>query len=140
MRQNGNCFFCQIASKEKTAEVVYEDGAALAFLDIHPRALGHTVVIPKQHAFGLLELADDQVRPLFLAVKRVTEKLRRALDVKSFTIGINNGKVSGQLVEHLHVHIIPRFEGDGGSSLHSVVNKPPQESLGETANKIRQVN
>lgn len=131
-----SCLFCKIASKDIPAAAIYEDGTALAFLDIHPIALGHTVVIPKKHAETVLEVPDGDMGPLFLAVKTVTDMLRASLGTNAFTIGINHGRISGQAVEHLHIHIIPRFEGDGGRSIHSVVNNPPEVSLEEVQRKI----
>ncbi len=132
-----SCLFCKIAAKEIPAEVVYEDSATLAFLDIHPRAPGHTMVIARTHAANLLELPDAAVGPLFNAVKKVTAILQRALQPHGFTIGINHGAVSGQAVEHLHVHIMPRYEGDQGGSVHAVVNHAPAEDAKTMAEKIR---
>jgi len=131
-----DCIFCKIGKKEVPSEVIYEDGEVLAFLDINPISLGHSVVIPKIHAQNVLDLDDGLVGPVFGVVKKVTGMLQKALNPQGFTIGINHGKVSGQAVDHLHVHVIPRFEGDGGSSLHSVVQNKPQESVSETKKRI----
>lgn len=133
-----DCLFCKIANKQIPAEIVYEDADTLAFLDIQPRAPGHTMIIPKKHAENILNLPDELAGPVFLTVKKITDMLSRALNPKGFTIGINHGKVSGQVIDHLHIHIIPRFEGDQGASIHSVVNNPPKESLKEIAKKITQ--
>jgi histidine triad (HIT) family protein len=132
-----NCLFCKIGRKEIEAAVVYEDNDVLAFLDIHPRAPGHTMVISKTHSETLLDLPNEALAPLFLGVKTVMAMLMRAFSPDGFTIGINHGKASGQVIDHLHVHIIPRFNGDGGGSIHSVVENPPKESLQEIAEKIR---
>jgi len=134
-----DCLFCKIAKKEIGAEIVYEDADTLAFLDVRPRAPGHCMVIPKVHAENILDLFDDKVEPTFLTVKKVTAKLLKALNPQGFTIGINHGSVSGQVIDHLHIHIIPRFENDGGRSIHSVVDNPPKESLKEIADKIRKI-
>src|SRR3989338_1074160 len=115
------CLFCKIVSREIPSEKIFEDDAAFAFLDIHPLAPGHTVVIPKVHAQNILDLPEAAVGPLFSVVKKITAALNSALKPHGFTIGINHGKVSGQAIDHLHIHVIPRFEGDGGGSLHSVV-------------------
>ncbi|OIO49201.1 MAG: hypothetical protein AUJ39_01465 [Parcubacteria group bacterium CG1_02_42_13] len=131
-----DCLFCKIASKEIPADIVYEDDRVLGFLDIHPLAPGHTIIIPRIHAENILDLSDDKIGPLFEAVKKVTSVLNAVFDPQGFTIGINHGKVSGQAIDHLHVHIIPRFEGDGGSSLHAVVSNRPKESIQEIKNKI----
>lgn len=132
------CLFCGIIAKEKPAQIIYEDGAVVATLDIFPRAIGHTLVLPKKHVQNILELDDADVGPVFEGVKNVTALLKKALVPHGFTIGINHGTVSGQAVEHLHIHIIPRFEGDGGGSIHGVVDSPPAQSLEEVARMIRE--
>lgn len=126
-----DCLFCKIAAKQIPAKIVYEDAHVLAFLDIMPRAKGHTMVIPKVHAPNLLGLPDAEVGPLFAAVKHVGGMLSRGLKPDGITIGINQGRASGQEVDHLHVHLLPRWHGDGGSAIQSVVNKPSAESLDE---------
>ncbi len=130
------CLFCKIAAKEIPAYVVYEDDATLGILDVHPRSPGHTMVIPRVHAENILDLPPEAVGPVFTAVKEVTNLLQRALQPDGFTIGVNHGRVSGQTVDHLHIHIMPRWNDDGGGSVHSVVNNPPQESLEEMKDKI----
>ena len=131
-----DCLFCKITKKEISAEIVYEDDSVVAVLDVHPRAPGHTMILPKIHSDNLLDLPDEKIGPVFQAVKKVTETIKRSLKPDAFTIGINNGKYSGQMIDHLHIHIIPRWQGDGGKSIHSVVDNPPQESLAEIRNKI----
>lgn len=143
-----NCLFCKIASKEINSAVVYEDESTLAFLDIHPCAPGHTMVIPKVHAGNIVDLSDELVGPLFITVKKVTALLNDKLGGKGFTlpnsqgnlggftIGINQGIMAGQAIDHLHIHIIPRYAGDGGGSLHSVVHFAGKESVEEIAKRI----
>jgi histidine triad (HIT) family protein len=134
-----DCLFCKIGKKEIPAEMVYENDHAFAILDINPVSPGHTMVISKTHAKDLPELPKDEVGPLFEGVKVVLAKIQKALKPDGFTIGINQGLVSGQVVGHLHIHLIPRFAGDNGKSVHSVVMNPPNESLTDTAKKIREV-
>ncbi|MDO8585257.1 MAG: HIT family protein [bacterium] len=133
-----NCLFCNIATKEISARIVYEDDATLAFLDIHPRTMGHTVIIPKTHTENIVMAPEALITPTFLTVKKITVMLQHTLSPKGFTIGINHGRISGQAVDHLHVHVIPRYEGDGGGSIHSVVNYSSLLSLDEVAAKIKQ--
>ena len=131
-----DCLFCKIIKKEIPAEIIYEDEKTLAILDINPRSPGHTMVLSKFHSETILDLPEKEIEPLFSAVKKVTELIKKALKTEGFTIGINHGKISGQVVDHLHIHIIPRFKNDGGSSVHSVVNNPPTESLKEIKSQI----
>lgn len=131
-----DCLFCKIAGGAIPSEVVYEDESVLAFLDIHPLSPGHTLIVPKVHSDNILDLDDADVAKVFLSVKKVTALLAEKLAPEGFTIGINHGRIGGQLVDHLHVHVIPRFEGDGGGSLHSVVKNPPKETIYEIRRKI----
>ena len=131
------CLFCGIAAGEIPAEVIYDDSNAVAFLDIRPRAPGHTVVIPRVHRPSVADLAPSEVGPVFLAVKKMAERLTRVLRADGLTIGINQGAVSGQSVDHLHIHLLPRFLRDGGGSIHSVVDNPPEKSLAEIAQQLK---
>lgn len=131
-----DCLFCKIVKGDIPSHKVYEDKNTFAFLDISPRAPGHAVVLPKLHAENLLALPDKEIAPLFKAVKKVTQKVFNAMKPDGFTLGINHGKVSGQTIDHLHFHIIPRWFSDKGGSIHSVVNNPPKESLEEIAKII----
>ena len=132
-----NCIFCKIAKGEINAHVVFEDDAAVAFLDIQPRSPGHTMVIPKHHFANLSELPDTQVAPFFSAVKRVTDIVKAALNPDGFTLGMNYGEASGQEVQHMHFHIMPRWAHDGGGPIQRVVMNPPEEDVATLAEKIR---
>ena len=134
-----DCLFCKIVSQEIKAEIIYEDEFSLAFLDVHPRSSGHTVVIPKKHAENISTLADALVGPTFLTVKRVSAILNTSLHSDGFTIGINHGRMSGQVVDHLHIPVILRFNNDQGTSIQSVVNNPSPESLVQIALKIKKL-
>jgi histidine triad (HIT) family protein len=134
--QNPDCLFCKIIAKQIPAYVIYEDDHVLAFLDIMPRTPGHTVVIPKVHAPTIVALPESEVGPLFMAVKKVAELLSRALTPDGITIGINQGRASGQEVDHLHVHVMPRWHNDGGGAIQSVVHNAPKESLEAIKEKI----
>lgn len=131
-----DCLFCKITAKEISSEIIYEDGYVLAILDINPRTAGHTMVLPKIHAESILDLPDDKIEKVFLGVKKAAELLAKSLKPDGFTIGINHGRVSGQTIDHLHIHIMPRWFNDGGGSIHSVVNSPPKESLGGIKDRI----
>lgn len=131
-----NCLFCKIVKKEIPAQIVYEDEKTLGFLDLNPRAPGHTMVLPKNHAATIFDLEFSEIGLVFGGVKKTAELLKNAFQPDGFTIGINQGPAAGQVIEHLHIHIIPRYKDDGGGSIHSVVNNPPKESLSEIRDKI----
>ena len=134
-----DCIFCKIASGEIPAEKVYESEGALGLLDIHPLAPGHVFVIPKRHALDITELPDEDVASLFLAVKQLTTMLARTFSPDGFVIGINQGRFAGHTagVDHVHVHVVPRWKNDGGTSIHGIVKNPPTEPLADIAEKIR---
>lgn len=119
-----DCLFCRILSGEIETSFVAENDHAVAFLDLSPRSPGHTLVIPRVHAATLPELPEEEAGPLFALVRSVATMLGEKLDAPGMTIGINQGDVAGQAVRHLHVHVIPRFAGDGGRSIHDIVHHP----------------
>jgi len=108
-----DCIFCRIAAGTAKAEIVHETPAALAFLDAHPAARGHAMVIPRVHAASLLELEGAAVEGLFLAVKEVMAKVAAALRPAGMNVGWNHGRAAGQHVFHLHVHVLPRYAAGG---------------------------
>jgi histidine triad (HIT) family protein len=132
-----SCLFCNIAAKEKDAAIIYEDAAVVALLDIFPCTEGHTVLIPKRHMKNLLEMRDEELEPFWKAARVVAGMLKERLSPDGFTIGVNHDKVAGQAIDHLHLHIIPRYEGDGGGSMHSVVKQKDQKTVEEVFSNLR---
>jgi histidine triad (HIT) family protein len=128
-----NCIFCKIINKEIPNYTVYEDDFVLAFLDIFPHAKGHTVVIPKKHFSNLAEMSTTDWQNLALGLKMAQTKIQEVLDPAGFNIGINDQPVAGQVVPHVHWHIFPRYEGDGGGSVHSIVKKQDDCNVQEIA-------
>ena len=115
-----DCIFCKIGRGEAPSYKVYEDEHALAFLDIHPLSKGHTMVIPKMHGGTILDLPEEEVAHLFRAVQKTTARVRDVIKPEGFTLGVNHE--IGQDVPHLHVHIIPRWNNDGGSNIHGIIH------------------
>jgi histidine triad (HIT) family protein len=105
--------FTRIVRGEIPAARVYEDALTLAFLDINPAALGHTLVICKPEIASLLDLTPELVSATALTVQRVARAMQQALQPAGINIVQNNGSAAGQVVFHYHVHIIPRFPDDG---------------------------
>lgn len=104
--------FAKILRREMPAARVFEDDHVLAFMDVFPQARGHTLVIPKHStARNLLDEVPEVVGPLMLGVQRVAKAVRAALSPDGLVITQFNGAPAGQTVFHLHVHIIPRWEG-----------------------------
>ena len=132
-----DCIFCKITAREVPAHTVYENEHVLAFLDVHPASRGHTMVIPKVHAERLDQLDDRHIGPLFQGVKTVMAILGRALKPGGLNVGWNHGWAAGQHVSHLHVHLIPRYAGDGGGGIQSLIRSSAKEELASIAAQIR---
>jgi len=107
------CVFCKIISGEIPAYKVFEDEKTLAFLDIKPVNPGHVLVIPKAHAQNLEEINPENLVALIQTVKRIGGLLKDKLQVEGYNIISNNDAIAGQVIPHLHFHIIPRRSGDG---------------------------
>jgi histidine triad (HIT) family protein len=105
-----NCIFCAIVACRAPATIVYEDDHTLAFLDIHPSAPGHTLVIPKVHYENLFELQDGD--GMLQTIAHVARGLRSSLQPDGLNVLQANGHAAGQSVFHLHFHLIPRWKGD----------------------------
>lgn len=131
--------FEKIIDREIPGRIVHETDSVIAFLDAHPLAAGHTLVVPKEPYEHLQELPADLSADLFEVVRELTPTIETAVDADATTIGINNGEAAGQEVPHVHVHIIPRFEGDDSGPIHSIAIDSPElssEELDEIAEAI----
>lgn len=128
-----DCIFCKILNKQIPNYTVYEDDFVLAFLDIFPHAKGHTVVIPKKHFETFLELGETEAKDLIVGIKKVMERLDQVLQPDGFNVGWNEKPAGGQVVPHLHLHIFPRYKGDGGGSMHAIVKNSGDLKVEELA-------
>ncbi|AEH35855.1 HIT family protein [Halopiger xanaduensis] len=117
--------FSQIVEGEIPARVVYEDETTLAFLDANPLAPGHTLVIPKDEYERLNDVPEDVATDLYDTIHRMVPAVEEAVDADATTVAFNNGEAAGQEVPHVHCHIVPRFEGDGGGPIHAVAGSRP---------------
>ncbi|MFH2028720.1 MAG: HIT family protein [Nanoarchaeota archaeon] len=131
-----DCIFCKIIKGDIPCAKIYEDDKIFSFLDIAPANKGHALVIPKEHYETLLDAPDVVVNDLMLLVKKVKRALSSSLGAEGFNILINNKKVAGQLVPHLHIHIIPRFSNDG-VSLNWKPKRYSEKEIDEFAEKIK---
>jgi histidine triad (HIT) family protein len=101
------CIFCQIIHKRAPASIIYEDEQVVAFLSNGPVNPGHTLVVPKKHHANIYEASEEEVAYLFRITKKMAQAIRDATGVQGIRIVQNNGKDAGQVVFHLHVHVIP---------------------------------
>lgn len=137
MPTTSNCIFCKIGSGEQKAKILHETDEVIAFLDINPLTNGHTVVIPKSHYERFSDLPSQKLAELFQVTQNLNGSIQGALGAQGSNIGLNDGKQAGQVIPHTHVHIIPRYKGDSGGSLHSVVNMETEENLDLIVQKIK---
>ena len=106
------CIFCKIVEGKIPSTKIYEDGDVISFLDIMPANKGHCLVVPKKHSQTLIEMDDKDIACTISAAKRIARALSLSFGNGSFNIVMNNGKEAGQMVNHAHLHIIPRFQKD----------------------------
>ncbi|MGM5482941.1 MAG: HIT family protein [Nanobdellota archaeon] len=131
-----DCIFCKIIQDEIPGEKLYENENTLAIMDINPANKGHVLVIPKEHYETFTDLPDEIAAGLSKTTKKMAEAVNKATKTEGFNIVINNKKVAGQLVPHVHFHIIPRYENDGIDM--SVKHKKYEDGeLEDYAEKIR---
>ena len=109
----GSCIFCKIIRGELPASRVYEDGDTLAFMDIGPIVKGHLLVIPKRHYANIEDTPAAELRNLIVAVQKIAVAQKRALQADGVNIMQSTGRAAGQVVDHIHFHVIPRFVSDG---------------------------
>jgi histidine triad (HIT) family protein len=108
-----SCIFCKIAAGEIPSEKIFENADLLAFLDIRPVTKGHALVVPKKHVANFVESDDETLTKSVVQVRKIADAILRATGAKGFNLHVNNGEVAGQIVPHLHFHIIPRYADDG---------------------------
>jgi len=132
-----SCIFCRIVAGEVPAEVVEREPDVVAFLDVQPLADGHVLVVPRAHAPSIEDLEPAAADALFRVVRRLAGPVRGALGAAGTTIGINNGEATGQTIPHVHVHIVPRWNGDGAGSIHTIFPRKTRRTLAEVGEAIR---
>ncbi len=108
-----DCLFCKMVGGQIPVTKIYEDEVVLAFLDIGPVSDGHTLLIPKQHFEKLHDCPDELVGQLCSRLGRIAKAVAGAMNSDGYNLLCNTGRAAGQLIEHLHFHIIPRNSDDG---------------------------
>jgi histidine triad (HIT) family protein len=132
----GSCIFCRIVQKQVPASLVFEDEKVITFLDIRPLNEGHTLVIPKAHYENIFDIPKERIAYLHGITKRIAIAVEKATKADGISIIQQNGKAAGQDIFHLHVHVIPRYEGQKLPSF-SEISDVNRKNLSKTAEKIR---
>lgn len=137
MAYDANNVFAKILRGELPAHKVFEDADTLAFMDIMPRCEGHTLVIPKAPVRNLLDASPTQLAACVKTIQKVAGAVMKAFDGDGLTLQQANEAAGGQVVFHLHFHLMPRWEGKSLGPAASKMEKP--ETLAANAEKIRKV-
>ncbi len=129
-----DCIFCKIIKKEIPADIIYEDKDVLAFLDINPYVIGHTLIIPKKHSKWIWDMNLKEYKTLMEKVYFLADILRKAFNTKWV-----EEVIAGIGVKHTHVHLLPRKMNDGLGELpkEPLNPKPSEKKMRETLNKIK---
>lgn len=136
-----DCIFCDIIKGSAPASVVYADEKVTAMMDIQPVNPGHVLVIPNTHATYLSELDQETGGHLFKIAMRIATAVRRSgVRCEGVNLFLADGQVAGQEIFHVHLHVFPRFVGDGFGFKFgpNYGRRPSREELDETAKKIRE--
>lgn len=127
------CIFCKIINNEIPSKKVYEDDDVLAILDLAQVTKGHTLVMPKKHFDSFLDVDKETLDKVINVTQDLSKKLEKELDAKGFNILSNVNEVSGQSVDHLHFHIIPRYSKDDAIVIE---NRESGIDINETAREL----
>lgn len=135
--KSDNCIFCKIANGEIPSSTVYEDADFRVILDLGPASKGHALILPKSHYKDICEADPEIAGKLFPLAGRIGAAMKKGLGASGFNVVQNNGTSAGQTVFHLHVHIIPRYEG-GPAMVAWEPGKETPEALAATAQTIKE--
>lgn len=127
-----DCIFCKLANGDIPTRSIYEDEEFNVILDVAPATKGHALILPKNHAANLYELPDETAAKTLVLAKKLITSMTEKLNCQGFNVVQNNGETAGQTVLHFHMHLIPRYEGDGQNMLWE-----PQTFSDETLDEIR---
>ncbi|MEK7448625.1 MAG: HIT family protein [Planctomycetota bacterium] len=130
-----NCIFCRIIRGEIPVSKLYEDSQVIAILDINPIRPGHTLLIPKKHYASLSELTPAEQVTWLQPLDKLSRAIVRGTGSEGFNLLLNNGRCAGQVVPHLHIHIIPR-KNDDEVSFHWNPRPYPPGLIEKTLNQI----
>jgi histidine triad (HIT) family protein len=132
-----NCIFCKIADRDIPSRIIFENELNLAFLDISPISKGHTIVIPKNHYLNLEDIPDYELSELHKDVKKLATNIHKKLKIEGYNILQNNFPAAGQVIEHFHVHIIPRNFDDKKFQIKIPRTQASEKELNEVLEIIK---
>ena len=131
-----SCIFCDIIAKNREGHFIYEDEYHVAFLDKYPIDKGHALVVPKKHYEKIIDMPEQSVGKLFSQIPKIARAILAATQADAFSLAQNNGRAAKQIIPHVHVHIIPRYESMGAIWTKRTI--PSFEELEDLAKKIKE--
>ena len=129
------CIFCEILDGKREVHIVYEDENYMAFLDKYPIDDGHTLVIPKKHYERITDMDSNDVGHLFSLIPKIAKAVLSGACADAFSLAQNNGKAAKQIIPHVHIHIIPRYNNKG--TVWTKRQIPTADVLSDLAKKIK---
>ncbi|MCH7877628.1 MAG: HIT family protein [Thaumarchaeota archaeon] len=132
-----DCLFCDILDGKKDGYFLYEDNTHVAFLDRYPIDVGHSLVLPRKHHEKITDMTPEDVGKIFAFVPKIAKAILEATGADAFSIGQNNGRAAKQIVPHVHIHIIPRYNSKG--TVWTKRQIASDDDLSELAKKIRSI-
>jgi len=129
------CLFCDILDGKKEGHFLYEDNSHVAFLDKYPIDFGHSLILPRKHYEKITDMTPEDVGTVFSLVPKIAKAILDATNADAFSIAQNNGRAAKQIIPHVHIHIIPRYNNKGTVwTKRQIIN---DDELSELAKKIR---
>jgi len=122
-----DCLFCAIMDGELPSYKLYEDEYFYVMLDRFPKCLGHALILPKRHVAHIFDLSEEESRRLFPLTQKIAEAMKEQLDFSGLNLLQNNGAAAGQEVNHFHLHLIPRYDGDAMAIQYKRQDPPASE-------------
>ena len=129
------CIFCDILDGKRDGHFLYEDDLHVSFLDRYPIDVGHSLVIPREHHERITEMTPENVGKLFSLVPKIAKAILTGAQADAFSIAQNNGRAAKQIIPHVHIHIIPRYNSKG--TIWTKRQISTDSELEELAKKIR---
>jgi histidine triad (HIT) family protein len=132
-----SCIFCKIVRKQAPVSIIYENETVMAFLDIRPLNMGHMLIVPKAHYIDIFDIPEEQLIQVHRIAKQVSFAVKKVTNADGISIIQQNGKAAGQDIFHLHVHVVPRYDGQKLPRF-SDLKEVERATLDEMAKKIKQ--
>ena len=129
------CIFCDILEGKRDGHILYEDDSHVSFLDKYPIDVGHSLLIPREHHERITDMTPENVGKLFSLVPKIAKAILIGTQADAFSIAQNNGRAAKQIIPHVHIHIIPRYNSKGTIWTKRQISTGSE--LEELAKKIR---